>query len=56
MARWTLRMARNAAEMTAVRVEADAYDADSEGKRMETSANHGEWREFTATTLLITPD
>ena len=56
MARWTLRMARNDAEMTAVRVEADADDADLEGERMERSANHGEWREFTAKTPLITPD
>jgi len=30
-------MARNDAEMTAVRVEADADDADLEGKRMEAS-------------------
>jgi hypothetical protein len=38
------------------RVETDADDADLEGKRMETSANHGEWREFTAKRPLIAPD
>jgi len=47
-ARWTLRMARNDAEMTAVRVEADADDADLEGKRMEASENYREWKNVRA--------
>jgi len=41
-------MARNDAEMTAVRVEADADDADLEGKRMEASENYREWKNVRA--------
>jgi len=56
MTRWTLRMPRNDAEMTAVRMEADADDADLAGKRMEASKNYREWKKCTCRRSLITAD
>jgi hypothetical protein len=40
-------MARNDAQMTAARVEADADDAESEGKVIEASANYAKWKKCT---------
>lgn len=42
--------------MAAVRVQADADDADPEGRVIEATGNHGELRKSTAKRSLIMPD